>query len=110
MFVYRRSGNKNDVAITVYEEDYHVGNFIEKISIIYNYTHAERVFRIMLSGKNGSGYSFVLSLRRLLGWLLINDHGMSLLESFKFVVHIMHVFHTINNRKLLIACIENFGL
>ena len=109
MFVYRNDGT-NYQTITVYEEEYHNGTYIEKISITYDYKNMGRIFWIVLRRKDDVGYSFVLSLRRLMGWLLINDHGMSCWESFKLIVHIMYIFHTIDDGKLLRACITNFGL
>ena len=109
MFVYRNDGT-NYQTITVYEEEYHTGTYIENISITYDYKNTERIFLLVLRRKDDAGYGFVLSLRRLIGWLLITDNGMSCLESFKLIVHIMKVFHTISDEKLLRVCVQNFGL
>lgn len=109
MFVYSNNGVYYQT-ITVYEEEYHSGTYVEKIDITYDYKNTERRFWLVLRRKNDSGYRIILSLRRLLGWLLITDNGMSCLESFKLIVHIMYIFHTIDDEKLLRACITNFGL
>ena len=109
MFVYSNNGVYYQT-ITVYEEEYHTVTYIENISITYDYKNTERIFLLILRRKDDAGYGFVLSLRRLLGWILITDNGMSCLESFKLIVHIMYIFHTIDDEKLLRACITNFGL